>query len=255
MLTKEQYLNLHGQFYDSFISTTGSYFSYDRYSIVSYKSKELRWPIFHAMAKDFIRELLNAINGYCTDLRKLESWNSVLERCENEYKFDFITEIINPFASYTLNYVSVIKQRMIYTACMLSHQTAMLLDPSIRDKDLVEHQIKFKSLKAYSDHYTHMNAFRKALKQIDSDSFRNRTSNFRNLYHHRIPPGFELGLSGSIKRVAERNKNVSYDFGGIQPLRIGELIPLLYEQYQANISAFQIFWDLVKEQVSIWEKN
>jgi len=258
MLTREQYLNLHGQFYDVFVNSsfpTDQYLSYDHYTISPDRSMGPRWFIFHTMATDLVRELLNTINGYCTDVGKLESWNSVLDRCEGEYRNDFIFEIINPFASYTLNCVSIVKQRIIYAVCMLSHQTSMLKDGSIQDSDLVEHTIRFSSLQAYSGHYSHMSSLLSALNQIDNQSFRDSTQNYRNLYHHRIPPRFELGLSEFTNRVVNRDGRVSYGLGGRPPLRLGELIPVLHEQHQASISAFQIFWNLVEEQLSIWERE
>ena len=48
---------------------------------------------------------------------------------------------------------------------------------------------------------------------------------------------------------------VSYGLGGRSPLRLGEIIPALHEQHQASVSAFRIFWSLVEEQVSIWERE
>ena len=258
MLTKEQYLNLHDQFYDAFVASSFSsegYLQYDHYVIGSDRSMGPRWLIFHSMAKDLVRELLNTINGFYTSLIKLDSWNTVLDRCEEDYRNDFIFEIISPFASYNLNYVSIGKQRIIYASCMLSHQTLMLIDPSIQDSDLVEHTININSLNAYSDRYNYIVPLLRALNQIDNQAFRDITSNYRNLYHHRIPPNFELGLSGFISRIVNGDGRVSYGLGGRQPLRLGELIPALYEQHQASVSTFQVFWNLVEEQVSIWERE
>ncbi len=256
MLEKEQYLAFHSQFYDTFTKSpvsTGNYLPYDHYSIPSDRSMGPRWFLFSYMGSNLVRELLNTINGYYTNLRKLESWNFVLAECKDELRNDFIFEIINPFASYTLNYVSIVKQRLIYAACMLSHQTAMLLDPSIQDSELLEHKITFKSLKNYSGNYRHMDLFSETLGQIDSPSFRDSTSNYRNLYHHRIPPRIELGLSGCANRTVDKNGKVSYGLGGKSPLKLVELIPLLHEQYHSSTLAFKKFWDLIEEQVSIWE--
>jgi hypothetical protein len=213
------------------------------------------WFIFLNIAKDNVRELLNTINGYYIDLTKLESWKSVLDTCEDEYRNDFIFEIIDPFASHTLNYPSLVKQKIIYAACMLSHQTSMLLDSTIQDCDLAEHRIKFDSLQKYSNQYNHINSLLTTLEQIDNQAFRDSTSNFRNLLHHRITPRIELGLSGLINRTVDGKSRVSYSLGGGSPLKLEDIIPSLHEQHQAGISAFEIFWTLVEEQVSIWERE
>ena len=258
MLTKEQYLNLHDQFYDAFVTSSFSnegFLQYNHYEIASDRSMGPRWLIFHSMAKDLVRELLNTINGCYTSLIRLDSWNSILDGCEEDYRNDFIFEIISPFASYNLNYVSIVKQRMIYASCMLSHQTSVLIDPSIQNSGLVEHRIRISSLNAYSDRYNYMSPLIRELNQIDNQEFRDITSNYRNLYHHRIPPNFELGLSGFINRIVNENGRVSYGLGGRPPLRLGKLIPVLHEQHQASVSAFQIFWNLVEEQVSIWGRE
>jgi hypothetical protein len=258
MLTRAQYLTLHGQFYDAFVNSsfsTDRYLDYNEFSILSESSMGGRWLIFHTMAKDLVRELLNTINGYYTNLRKLESWNLVLAQCDDEYRNDFIVEILNPAASITVNYVSVLKQRTIYAACMLSHQTSMLLDTSIQDNSLVEHRICLNTLRNYQNIFNHISPLMEALNRIDNQSFRQNTLNFRNLYQHRIPPRFELGRTGLINRIVSQNGDVSYGIGGRPPLEIRELIPILHEQHHESIQAFQLFWHLITEQVSLWQRE
>jgi hypothetical protein len=258
MLDREQYLNLHGQFYDAFVSSsspTDRYLPYDQYTVPANSAMGPRWLIFHMMSSDLVRELLNSINGYYTNLRRLESWNVVLNQCDEEYRNDFILDILNPAASVTVNYVSLVKQRLIYAGCMLSHQTTMLLDSTVQDSSLIEHRICFNTLQGYRDLFDSIDPLIDTLNRIDNQSFRESTSNFRNLYHHRIPPRFELGSSSLLNRMLHQNGRVSYGLGGNRPLRIGELIPILHDQHQACVEAFQTFWQLVSQQVSIWERE
>ena len=59
---------------------------------------------------------------------------------------------------------------------MLSHQTSMLIDPSIQDSAFVEHRININLLNAYSDRYDHIEPLLTALDRIDSQAFRDITS-------------------------------------------------------------------------------
>ena len=258
MLSKENYLKLHGQFYDAFINLKRKpeqYLRFSEYKVPTNKAMGPRWFQYVMMIDGFGRELLNAINGYYTNLGKLEAWDSVLQTCSDDCRLNLIFEIINPFSTYVVNSVPMLRQRVIYVACMLCHQTHMLIDDTIYDGSLKERNIRASSLNRYKKIFSNINPFIKELKKIDNSSFREKTGEFRNLYHHRIPQKFELGLTGLINRIEHGDGKISYGIGGKQPLKISELIPILYNQHRACTNTFKALWNLIEEQITIFERK
>lgn len=227
---------------------------YDIHHIQADTAMGPQWLIFHQLAKNFIRELLNANNQFFINIRKLEIWNEILNECHEEIKNDLIFEIICPLGSYVIGTPYIVKQRYIYSVVMLSHQTRMLQDPRIDDGSLNERQISINTVREYHDLFASMPQFIDILVQIDDDDFVRRTSNYRNLNQHRIPPRIEVGLGMTFNRFRINKSSVTYGLGGIQPLRLADIIPALYNQHQICVDTFYAVWSLIKEQVSIWEE-
>ena len=257
MLNREQYLNFHTDYYTRLENSTASenrYLPYDVYHVPAETVMGPQWLIFHQLAENLIRELLNANNQFFTNIRKLSIWVDILNECPDELRNDLIFEIISPLGSYVIGTPYIIKQRYIYTAVMLSHQTQMLQNTDIRDSSLNERNININIVRRYRDSFESMPAFIDALNQIDDDDYTNATVNYRNLYHHRIPPRIEVGLGMTFNRFRNPDGSVYYGLGGMQPLRLTEILPALYEQHQACLDTFSSIWPLIGEQVSIWER-
>jgi len=256
MLNREQYLNFHMDYYNrienSTISESG-YLPYDIYHVQADTAMGPQWLIFYQLAENLIRELLNANNRFFTNIRKSEIWSEILNECSEELRNDLILEIISPLGSYVIGTPYIVKQRYIYAAVMLSHQTRMLQNPTIDDSSLNERNISINTVRAYRDSFESMPQFIDILVQIDDDDFVNITSNYRNLNQHRIPPRIEVGLGMTFNRFRNDDGSVSYGLGGIQPLRLTDIIPALYDQHQACVDTFHAIWSLIEGQVFIWE--
>jgi hypothetical protein len=256
MLSRKQYLTLHAAFYDNFMNSASRvdrYLPYDEYVIPSGVANGSEWITFHSSTKELIKELLNTINQFYTDLKKLESWNYVLNKCEEVSRTDLILEIIDPLTSSIINSIYLIKQRFIYASCMLLHQTEMLMTPEMDDSKLSESEICYETLVSYRNSYSGFDAFTHQLTKIDDYSFRKRTLNYRNLFQHHIPPSVENGLSRQIYNVADENEHSSLSIGGVTPIHINNIMPILDQQHHACTDTFGAFWGLVSEQVLMWK--
>ena len=203
MLNREQYLNFHTDYYTRLENSTASenrYLPYDVYRIPAETAMGPQWLIFHQLAENFIRELLNANNQFFTNIRKLSIWVDILNECPDELRNELIFEIVSPLGSYVIGTPYIIKQRYIYAAVMLSHQTQMQQNLDIRDSSLNERNINMNTVRRYRDSFESMPAFIDMLNQIDYGDYINITANYRNLNHHRIPPRIEVGLGMTFNR-------------------------------------------------------
>ncbi|GMT47731.1 MAG: hypothetical protein IEMM0007_1297 [bacterium] len=257
MLNREQYLDFHTEYYNSLENSTNpenSYLPYDIHNIQANTATGPQWLIFHQLAENFIRELLNANNQFLTNIRKLEIWIEILNECHEEIKNDLIFEIISPLGSYVIGTPYIVKQRYIYSAVMITHQTRMLQDPTINDGSLKERKIGINTVKGYRDSFSSMPQFTDILVQIDNDDFVNVTSNYRNLNQHRIPPRIEVGLGMTFNRFRASDGSVSYGLGGTQALRLTDIIPTLYNQHQFCNDTFYAIWSFINEQVLVWKE-
>lgn len=258
MLLKAKYLELHSMFYDLFVSLPASqaeYLPYDCCKIPVDIAKGIQWFIFHSMAQDFLRELINEINQFLTDIRRLDAWSRVKEQCPEEYKFDFIVEIFDPIASNTINGVYIVLQRFIYISSMLLHQTKMLIDTDWKENNLDESRINVKTLEGLKGSFITLKDLINNVKEIVSPEFLKITRNFRNLYHHRVPPNIELGISSFVNRRNDGKGNICYRLGGKQPVKIDNILLSLYKQHQVCSNSFSTFWNLIGEQLDIWKRE
>ena len=256
MLSRKQYLTLHATFYDVFVNSSASvdrYFSYDEYVIPSGVANGSPWITFHSLAKELIKELLNTINQFYTDLKKLESWNHVLNECDEVCRTDLILEIIDPLTSSIINSIYLIKQRFIFASCMLLHQTEMLVNLEIEDSKLNESEICYETLTSYRNSYSGFDAFTHQLSRIDDYNFRKRTSNYRNLFQHHIPPNIENVSSRPLNMMTDESELSSHSIGGVTPLHINNIMPILDDQHQTCTLIFKAFWGLISEQVLMWK--
>lgn len=258
MLNKQVFLEMYSLFYDNFVglpASQGSCLAFDRYKIPSEAAQGPQWLIFCLMAQELTREVLNEINGFMSDILSLDAWSEVNDQCPEDSKIDFSIEILAPTASSTMNRVYITKQRLIYVSCMLLHQTKMIIDTNWNDSELDESKININTIRKFNGVTSNVAALDSALRDIDGTNFREKSKNFRNLHQHRIPINIEVGLSTFVTRIDHGNGNISYGFGGQQPLAIRDILPLLHEQHGLCVSAFHQFWKSLTEQVDIWKRE
>jgi hypothetical protein len=86
---------------------------------------------------------------------------------------------------------------------------------------------------------------------FDQDiKFNIETADFRNKFHHQLPVSIEIGISSLISRNKDENGVVSYGLGGIRPLSLNKIIPLLIEQHSASLLCFNNCRELIEEQIN-----
>ncbi|HEM49418.1 MAG TPA: hypothetical protein ENO27_04310 [Caldithrix sp.] len=174
---------------------------------------------------------------------------------EDDLKHELIIEMIDPFATLSINLIYVIRSRFIFSAAHLCHQANMVKfktdwkdDLPNDDKILFEHADKVGS--SWKDY----KKLKLALEKTSNKKFSTSTKDFRNKYHHRYSPRIELGHTEFVKRKVGTN-NTSYDMGYTEPLTLTLLIPLLSEQYVLFLKAYECYKKLVLSQITAIKKS
>ena len=212
MLPKDTYLEFHSMFYDLFVnlfaseeSFQGEYISYDSYRLPDTTTRDMEWYAFHSMASEFLRVLKNEVNGFLTDIRRLEAWSKVNEQCPEDHKFNLCKEMIESLGRSLLHRPYIIQQRFIYVISMLLHLTEMILDTDPTDhRPLNERSIGIDYFRKRFEKTGTPKTSRDLMDSvlaIDGDDSSETTRRFRNLDTHRIPPDIEIGVLQRVNIV------------------------------------------------------
>lgn len=265
MLEKAEYLEIHSKFYDYLLETSyplERYISYDDYDISTGLAKGPGWFLFAFQGKEFIREILNSVNQFYSQLMRLGAWSEVLEEYEGEKQINIAIEIIEPFASHIINSVYAIKGRIAFVTSSLLHHTFCLFNTKWKDTNFKVGKFYFvqvygflKKFKKYTGSVDKSDKLRRCLDQIDNEAFRETTKEFRGRFHHMIPPNIEVGQSGMINRIESKNGKISYGIGGQKPLSLRDIMPQLNDQHEKCTEAVKAFWELMQEMIDIWQRE
>ncbi|MGB4947867.1 MAG: hypothetical protein WBQ05_11820 [Candidatus Competibacter denitrificans] len=159
-------------------------------------------------------------------------------------------EFVENIAIVCVNYPSVIRSRFIFSVSHLSHQANRIINSSWKEEELPsDRQINWNTMKYVSTTWPKFASLLLELENLANTAYSQATRQFRDKYHHRYPPKFVLGHTGLVSRIVETDGRVRYGFGGIEPLRLADLVPLLVEQHQISFVCFERYSDLVREQL------
>jgi hypothetical protein len=234
------------------------------------------------MVREFNQALKNELDGFMTNIRKLEAWSQI----EEESQFDFCVEVLEPIASSVLNTPYIVGQRFTFCSTMLLHQTRMIIDPDCQDDELDEAKIVEATLQMFREFFEDRdNKFRPLFKKLRRDidrihQFSSSTGNYRSLYHHRIPRHVGIGISSYVMRMKKDDakmeeirkcgkigpfkiqslsyqpgSTIMYVFGGLEPIKIPDILPRVYRQHEICVQTFDTYWNLVTALLKIWQSE
>lgn len=206
----------------------------------------LLWIAYTNMLEEHAIGISNSINEFLRYINSLDAWGNIIKNKEENDKFEIIIEFITPIATLALSMPFVIRERFIYSAVHLSHQSNYTKGINWGDEVIIENDISFNTADKICFRWNAYNKFKMALEKIAYKKYREDTKDFRHKYHHRYSLGIELGNTEFIKKIGENR----YSIGFTQPLKIGELIPILSEQHTNCLDAFKEYQNLVNEHIS-----
>ena len=209
---------------------------------------------YSQMLSEHARELANSINELYRFIDNLKVWEQLISDFDEDAKFELIIEMIDPFATLSLNLVYVIRSRFIFSVAHLCHQANIIKFRTEWKDDLPkDDEIYFEHADRVGSHWKDYKKLKVALEKIGNKKFTKATKNFRNKYNHRYSPKIELGHTEFVKRIV-RNRKFSYDMGGTEPLTLAVINPLLSEQYVLFLKAFECYKKLVLAQIMVTEE-
>jgi hypothetical protein len=208
------------------------------------------WMPYAEMFKEFSQELANVINNLTRYTHQLAAWRTVADKLDDDGKFNIAVEFVDPLATIALNLPYVIRSRFIFAAAHLSHQAGRTKVPKgWKDNLALDDEIYFAQAEVVGGLWKTWTKLKTKLERIGDKTYQVKTKNFRNTYNHRFSPRVVFGQTNIVTRhVDAKTKQVSYGFGGTEPLTLKLVVELLEEQCQASYTAFEAFQKLVQEQ-------
>lgn len=210
------------------------------------------WMPYSEMFDEFSQVIANSINELVDYARRLKAWSAVMSTLDNEQTLEVLIEFVAPLATVALNLPYVIRSRFIYATAHLAHQANRALDRNAWKDDLpMDRKIEFRTADKFGKKWRSYEALKQKLEKIAAKDYLDATYDFRNKYHHRMPPQIALGLTEMVTRsVDQKTHQVCYRFGMTPPLAMDKIASLLNKQCDCCHEAFEDFKVFVGEQES-----
>ncbi len=250
------FVNSYSQFRDIYASKDGPR-NLAPYNHIKFpKSTPFPAAIFIDMAQEFLREVANELNRLDKYIGKLSAWSEVYQGHDEEEQIALLMEFIEPLATVAVSLPATLRSRYIFSLSHTSHQANMNVIEGWEENDLPnDKDITFKSMKKCSSEWPAFKLFKLYFAELDNEEWKNLTSGFRNKYHHRIPPRFELGHTQLVTRDVSKFGQATYGFGFCEPLSLNNLIDPLKIQHSLARDCFDAYSTLLQEQWDAIEKS
>jgi len=231
-------------------------------------AKTMGW-IYDNMEWGYTQELINSLNRFSHEINTTIIWSEhILPQYSKEEQFDLSYYFLKLPLYYCLNQPQSIRDRIIFCSTHLSHQANLVRKIKNYKDDLPnDRKINKKELEKRLAHWSCKKLLLQSLTDIADKVYLEKTYNYRNMAHHRVPPSFEYGHTNFIKRLGYRessfdyitfengkevkktktSKGVSYGFGGTPPLMAKDMIKLFKEQHCLLVKAFCNYWGMIVE--------
>lgn len=238
-------------------------------------SVEWRIPFVGLMVDGELRESINELNKWQKHLANLKVWLELLAAYDEEDAWSLRLHFIEPLVYYCMLQPSSTRDRLGQVATNGVHQVNLCVDSEYKDS-LEQDKLKFSQflsrkkveaqLARIANRWPASDRLLVALRNIDSETHRQKTLDYRNEASHFIAPRLELGevqfVTRQIKPFPELVKQadgttqlienpgkpcVTYGFGGIRPLTVSEIIEINSEEYNFSVAALSAYSDLLRE--------
>ncbi|MCG2583838.1 hypothetical protein [Massilia sp. TS11] len=211
------------------------------------------WFPYSEMLLDYSNELANAINAMTNYTHELAAWRDVIVGLNDQQLMDVTHKFVDPIATLVLNLPYAIRSRFIFAAAHLCHQANRLKYKSEWRDDLPPDDLIYAEIAdAVGRPWPSYRPFKRAWERFGSRKFQTATGNFRNSFHHQFPPRFEIGYTRSVsrKKTSAAGQTI-YGFGGMPPLALAHIVPLLEKECDHAYVLFERFQTLVEEQTRL----
>ena len=212
--------------------------------------------LYIMMLDNFARELVNEINRFTQNVRRLKAWSSVIVAVSENEKLEIHHEFIENIGISALIAPYSLKSRFAYIAARLSHESNNIIR---KDSEMAifpeSSNLYLNDIDPYCRNWKSFRKFKISVERIDGAAYRESTRDFHNAYAHRFPVRFNLGYTFNSTTEIDEYGNKSIAFKDEPPLDLNTMIVLLEEQLNACYLAFDCFQALICEQVKAVSKH
>lgn len=224
---------------------------------------------YDGMEEDFTKQLLNSINRFSHEIDVIDIWsNFIFANYSESEQFELAYQFLELPFYFCLNQPQSIRDRIIYCATHLCHQANLFRKiKGYKDRLPDDRKINKKELINRLFYWDIKDILIDNIESIASGEYLEKTYNYRNLAHHRVPPELEHGHTGFIKRIGyqessfeyttfengveikkiKETKGVAYSFGGTPPLKAKDMVELFKKQHCLLMKTFCSYWEMVLE--------
>lgn len=279
MVRRELFEEAYCKFWD-FIETQ----EIPRYKCNSYDLCDLvgnaDWsiPLVGFMVDGELRESINELNAWLRYLEALKVWLEVLKSYDEDDAWSLRVHFVEPLVRCCMLYPSSTRDRLGQVATNGVHQANLCVDTDYKDC-LEQDNLKlgqFLSRRKVEAQLAELvkpwasgDQLLTALHNLDSETHRQMTIDYRNEASHFIAPRVELG---EVKFVTRRRESfpevvkqedgttrlienpektcIAYGFGGTRPLMLAEIIEINSQEYDFAVAALAAYSDLLRETLS-----
>lgn len=214
----------------------------------------IQWMVYSQMLNEHARELANSLNEMRQLIINLKAWSEILDHQESEEKRNqIIFEVVSPVTTLAINFPYIIRSRFLYSIVNLCHQANQIQQPEWIDNLPSDDEIYFTHTDQYANGWRKYRKLKLSLEKISNKKYQSDTLNFRNKYNHRYSPRIEIGITNLVTRNIGNNGKVNYGIGGVEPLKLKTILPLLIEQHAMCMRAFDLYQELVNEHISLFK--
>lgn len=227
------------------------------------------------MVKDELSELTNRMNFWLGALRKWSAWNAVVASYDEMEAWELRHEFLETLAHYCLLQPSTLRDTFTFVVTNAMHQVRLASSSSYRDymvgdpkgpneRTTLQRKQKENRLAEIISTFPQGIRFMELLENLNDESYRRQTSNYRNLNTHSIGPRLGIGITrmvvrsvvqttkmeeqpnGRYKAVAVPGKMVAqYAFGGTEALDLDKALALNVEQYRQARRCYSTYRDML----------
>lgn len=246
----------YSRYRDRYVSTVSELCLAPFRHIETAQSVRMEWAAYHEMFKEHTQEIANELNRFSRHIEQLRCWAEILPEYEDSDQIALLMEFAEPLATCCVNYPYAIRSRFVFSIAHLCHQANRAFRTDWNEDMLPDdRKINYKIMISTLDGWHSAPNIRAYINELCNGDFEDATGGFRNKFHHRYPPRFEIGLTQMVSRIRQSDGTTSYGFGYVEPLQLDDIVPILREQHSAARACFDSYTDLIREQLSTIYKS
>lgn len=200
---------------------------------------------FSTQSGDYTRELINFLNGWGYHIDCVASWLIVLEAYDQSDQIYLVHEFVGPLLEIVLGRPYQARSRIIYCATRLLELVAP--HPGTERPPVNRRGMTVESLEKLIRNRREGPQLLSEVRRMNGLEFKKATAEFRNRLQHGLPPYVGQGIFWRIRRSYPDQRTTQTNFGLQPPISPAPLVPLLQNEHQAAVGAFDALWLLIQE--------